>query len=143
MTDDFEQNDASTHTSGRMTTRIKVAARVSGRRRWTLEEKLAVVRDAFGPLGSVREACERHDIGSGQVYTWRRQALSGELTGRKALAVPSFAEVELTTLPAALPVPAPGNGDQIGIELPSGIRLTVDAAIDVEALGRMVAVLNR
>ena len=71
MTDGFEHEEASTHTSGRMTTRIEVAARVSGRRRWTLEEKLAVVRDAFGPLGSVREACERHDIGSGQVYTWR------------------------------------------------------------------------
>lgn len=146
MTDDFEQNDASTHTSGRMTTRIEVAARVSGRRRWTLEEKLAVVRDAFGPSGSVREACERHDVGSGQVYTWRRQALSGDLPGRKTMAVPSFAEVELTTLPAALPAPAPGNGQiggQIGIELPSGIRLTVDAGIDVEALGRMVAALNR
>lgn len=146
MTDDFEQNDTSTHTSGRMTTRIEVAARVSGRRRWTLEEKLAVVRDAFGPLGSVREACERHDIGSGQVYTWRRQALSGELTGCKTLAVPSFAEVELTTLPSELPVPAPGNGQiraPIGIELPSGIRLTVDASLDAEVLGRMVAVLNR
>ena len=146
MTDDFEQKDASTHTSGRMTTRIEVAARVSGRRRWTLEEKLAVVRDAFGPSGSVREACERHDIGSGQVYTWRRQALSGELTGRKTLAVPSFAEVELTTLPTALPAPSPGHGQiggQISIELPSGIRLTVDVGIDAEALGRMVAVLNR
>ncbi len=146
MTDDFEQNDASTHTSGRMTTRIEVAARVSGRRRWTLEEKLLVVRDAFGPLGSVREACERHDIGSGQVYTWRRQALSGELTGRKTLAVPTFAEVELTALPAPLPVQAPDSGQisgQIGIELPSGIRLTVDASIDPQALGRMVAALNQ
>jgi len=66
------------------------------------------------------------------------------------LAVPSFAEVELTTLPAALPVPAPGigqigapSGGQVGIELPSGIRLTVDASIDPQALGRMVTVLNR
>lgn len=146
MSDDFEQEEASTHTSGRMTTRIEVAARVSGRRRWTLEEKLAVVRDAFGPSGSVRESCERHDVGSGQVYTWRRQALSGELNGRKMLAVPSFAEVELATLPAALPIPGPGNGQiggQISIELPSGIKLTVDASLDPDVLGRMVAVLNR
>jgi transposase len=141
MTDDFEQEEASTHTSGRMSTRIEVVARVSGRRYWTVEQKLAVVRDAFGPEGSVRDACERHGVGSGQVYTWRRQALSGELTGRKALPLPSFAEVELASSPMALPSLAPSS--QIGIELPSGIRLTVDAGIDVEALGRMVAALNR
>jgi transposase len=32
---------------------------------------------------------------------------------------------------------------QIGIELPSGVRLTVDVGIDAEALGQMVAVLSR
>jgi transposase len=46
---------------------------VSGRRRWTVEQKLAVLRDAFGPGGCVRAACERHDVGSGSIYTWRRQ----------------------------------------------------------------------
>jgi transposase len=106
-----------------------------------MEQKLAVVRDAFGPEGSVRDACERHGVGSGQVYTWRRQALSGELTGRKPLPMPSFAEVELANLPTALPSLTPSS--QIGIELPSGIRLTVDVGIDAEALGRMVAVLSR
>ena len=38
----------SAHTSGRMSTRIEV---VAGRRRWTVEQKLAILRDAFGPEG--------------------------------------------------------------------------------------------
>src|SRR5438067_260623 len=95
MTGDIEGEVASTHTSGRMTTRIEVVGRVSGRRRWTVEQKLAILRDAFGPAGSVRSACERHEIGSGLIYTWRRQAMSGELTGIRAPALPVFAEVEI------------------------------------------------
>ena len=56
--------DVSSHTSSRMTGRIEVIARVSGRRFWTVEQKLTMLRDAFGPGGSVRSAAERHDVTS-------------------------------------------------------------------------------
>ncbi len=32
---------------------------------------------------------------------------------------------------------------QIGIELPSGVQLTVDGAVDAEALSRVISVLAR
>jgi transposase-like protein len=64
-----------------MSSRIEIVGRVSGRRRGTVEQKLAILRDAFGPDGSVRAAVERHEIGSGAIYTWRRQAMSGALSG--------------------------------------------------------------
>ena len=148
---------ASGHMSSHMSARIEV---VAGRRRWTVEQKLLMLRDAFGADGSVKAACERHGIGSGQIYTWRRQAMSGELTGLKPAALPAFAEVELTTPAiAALPVappplipPAtpptscttsPVVPGQIGIALPSGVRLSVDASVDAEALARVLAVLGR
>lgn len=145
MLDDSEADGASSHASGRMTTRIEVVGRVSGRRRWTVEQKLAILRDAFGSGGSVRDACERHEVGSGQIYTWRRQAMSGELTGVQPPALPSFAEVEVAAPPVPTivsPEPALPCG-QIGIELPSGVRLTVDAAIDADALARVLGVLTR
>jgi transposase len=92
--DDFDDQDSSSHTtshlSSRMTGRVEIVERVSGRRRWTVEQKLAILRDAFGCEGSVRSACERHEIGSGQLYTWRRLAMSGELTGTKRTALPSL-----------------------------------------------------
>jgi transposase len=128
-----------------MTTRIEVVGRISGRRRWTVEQKLAILRDAFGSGGSVRDACERHEVGSGQIYTWRRQAMSGELTGIQPPALPSFAEVEVAAPPVptmASPVPTLPFG-QIRIELPSGVRLTVDAAVDADALARVLGVLTR
>lgn len=43
-----------------MSSRIAVVARVSGRRAWTVEQKLAMLRDAFGPRGSVRASVDRH-----------------------------------------------------------------------------------
>lgn len=93
MSDEIEDSAserASSHTSNRMSSRIEVVSRVSGRRRCTVDQKLAVLRDAFGPDGCVRTACERHDIGSGSIYTWRLQATSGELAGvRKQAEQPS------------------------------------------------------
>src|SRR3546814_5072963 len=109
-----------------------------GRRRWSMYQKLEILREAFGPDGSVGATCQRHAIGSGLIYTWRRQALAGDLTGTKRAPPPSFAEVEVSVPTAALA----GNG-QIGIELPSGVRLTVDAAVDAGALARVMSVLAR
>ena len=104
--DDTEVDRASSHTSGRMTTRIEIVGRVSGRRRWTVEQKLAVLRDAFGPEGSVRAACDQHEVGSGSIYTWRRQAMSDELAGVRRLTEPAFAEAQISE-PAALPASLP------------------------------------
>jgi transposase len=126
--------------TGRMTSRITVIDRVSGRRYWTVEQKLSMLRDAFGPGGCVRTAMDLHDVSSGQLYTWRRQAMSGELTGR-SIAVPTlpvsepvFAEVRIADAVAA------GPATQIGIELPSGVRLTVDSGVDATALRLVLSV---
>jgi transposase len=135
---------ASSHTTAHMSSRMQVIARVSGRRIFTVAQKLAILRDAFGPDGSVRSACEQHEVSSGQVYTWRRNAMSGQL-GTVRPAQPVFAEVEVVE-PPRLPPPtnmeASGPG-RIGIELPSGIKLSVDASVDGEALARVLSVLGQ
>lgn len=138
--EDSASDGATTHTITRMSSRIQVVGRVSGRRRWTVEQKLAVLRDAFGPEGCIRMACERHDVGSGSLYTWRRQAMSGELAGVRKLAEPAFAEVQLSEPPL---LPAPLVSGLIGIELPSGIKVTVDAAVDADALSRVIGALTQ
>ena len=131
-----------------MSGRIEIVGRVSGRRRWTVEQKLAILRDAFGPDGSVRAAVERHEVGSGAIYTWRRQAMSGALSGVPARPQTAFAEVRISEPPVMLPAPpveAPADArtaGQIGIELPSGVRLIVDSAVDAEALSRVIDVLT-
>lgn len=146
--------DESIHTSSRMTGRIEVIARVSGRRFWSVEQKLAMLRDAFGPGGSVRSAMERHEVTSGLLYTWRRNAMAGLLLDGPVKTLPrstedvgvSFAEVSIAD-PVAIPLPAPPPVPEalgkITIEFPSGIRLSVDASVDAEALGRVLSALGR
>ena len=76
--------DTSSHTTGRMRSskaRVQIVGRVSGRRNWTVEQKLAILGEAFASGSSVASTIERHEISSGQLYTWRRQLLDGELGG--------------------------------------------------------------
>lgn len=135
-----------------MSGRVEVIARVSGRRAWTVEQKLAMLRDAFGPGGSVREAMDRHEVSSGLLYTWRKNAMAGLLVDRpKAVAgspddAASFAQVVV----AEPGVPASPSSERvsgsiggIAIELPSGVRLTVGAGFDAETLARVLAVVSR
>ena len=141
--------DATSHMSGRMTGRMTVIARVSGRRLWTVDQKLLMLRDAFGSGGGVRTAMERHEVSSGQLYTWRKQAMSGELSGFSAPALspplpgplPCFAAVEIAEQEQPHVVAEPTG--QIGITLSSGIKLTVDAGVDAEALARVLSVVGR
>ena len=156
--DDEVGADARGHTIARMTGRIEVIAGVSGRRFWSVEQKLAMLRDAFGPGGSVRDAMERHDVTSGLLYTWRRKAMAGLLMDRPSKALTQsavdpgayFAEVSIADpmataplLPSQSPPQFPPPSGQIAIELPSGIKLNVDASVDTEALGRVLSVLER
>ncbi|MPT48392.1 MAG: transposase [Sphingobium sp.] len=120
-----------------MTSHVEV---VGGRRRWTVDQKLVILRDAFGPGGSVRDACRQHNIGNGQIYTWRRQAFSGELAGVTPAMQPDFAEVRLDDMTVSYQTHPSGL---IGIELPSGIKLTVDSLVDAGALSRVMSVLTR
>ena len=138
-----------------MSSRITVIGRVSGRRYWTVAQKLAMLRDAFGSGGCVRTAMDSHEVTSGQLYTWRRQAMSGELSG-KPPALPVFAEVRIADPGPAVPALAPPlppplaarsgpvePAAKIGIELPSGIRLTVDSGVDADALRRVLSAIGQ
>ncbi|MGO9237325.1 MAG: transposase [Methylocella sp.] len=64
--------DTSSHTTDRMSSskaRVQIIGRVSGRRNWTVEQKLAIIGEAFTSGSSVANTIERHEISSGQLYT--------------------------------------------------------------------------
>src|SRR5262245_8909121 len=72
------------------------------RRRWSLEEKLRILAQSVASGSSASLVCRLHGISSGQLYTWRRQFRTGELTG--------FAPVTLAAPVGQLPaVAAPVN----------------------------------
>ena len=67
-----------------------------------------------------------------------------ELAGVRKSIKPAFAEVQISDQ-LALPGPtvAARSEGVIGIELPSGIRVNVDATVDADALSRVIGVLTQ
>ncbi len=49
---------------------------MGGKKKWTAEEKLAVVLDGLKGR-PVREVCREHGISDNQYYKWREEALTG------------------------------------------------------------------
>lgn len=70
--------------------------------------------------------------------------MSGELAGVRKSIEPAFAEVQISD---QLGLPGPTDAARregvIGIELPSGIRVNVDATVDADALSRVIGVLTQ
>ena len=144
--DTAEMNDMTmgsgtiTHTSDRMSTprqRIEIITGVERRRRWSWDQKRAIVEESRLAHASVSEICRKHGIGTGQLYTWRR-----ELLGARRAAEGCFARVEVTGEPHRLVGPAGGSAGVIEIALPGGASVRVDASFDEAALRRVLAVLR-
>ena len=129
------------HASARMTGRVEVVGRVSGRRSWSDEEKLEILAEAFRPGVRVRDVIARRDVSSSLIYTWRKQARLGKLGGVVSV-LPTFAEVRVAEVAAPAPQPATSVPGLICIELPGNVRVSVDGSVDAVALSRVLSVLR-
>ena len=49
------------------------------RRRWTAEEKLAIITEARQTEHTVSEVCRRYGLATGQFYSWEKKAQRGAL----------------------------------------------------------------
>jgi transposase len=63
---------------------VEVISGPERRRRWSKEQKRAIVAEAFAPGASVSEVARRADVVPGQIYRWRHDL---------GCAVAGFAEV--------------------------------------------------
>jgi transposase len=135
------ESDASTHTSARMSgpkQRIEVITGVERRRRWSWDQKRAIVEESLAPHASAAAIARRHGIGTGQLYTWRRQLLKRQLAE-----TPRFARVEVAVEPPRLTGPiASSVTGTIEITLADGTSVRVTADVDEPALRRVLGVLR-
>jgi transposase len=135
---------------------IEVITRGERRRSWSVEQKREIVAESLQPGASAIAVARRHGIGSGQLYTWRRQLREGQfggecqlpagfarvavLTGpqqRESAVTNARHEAESTSVRAALT----RSGGSIEIALPGGVSVWVDAQVDSGALRRVLAAL--
>ena len=89
------------------------------RRRWSEEQKLAILDEAFGTSSVVADVARRHEISTGLLYTWRHKALTPQDLGGfvPAVVVDGAADGEL----------AGGRDPAIIVESPQGARVTISA----------------
>lgn len=139
--------------------RAEVLGRVERRRRFSVEQKLAVLAEAMAPGASISQVARRHGLVPAQVFKWRRLAELGIIGVPGASELPSFVAVEIAKDVLALPAPVPEDKPAIDheaprrrrrkraglieIELEGGRRVRVDRDVDAAALERVLAVLAR
>jgi transposase len=60
--------------------RIEIITSVQRRRRWSAEEKVAIVQETYTPGASVSMVARRHGVAPNQVFNWRRLYSEGALS---------------------------------------------------------------
>jgi transposase len=127
---------------------------VSRRRKWKPEEKAALLAEVDAEGGRVSVVARRHGISGSLIYNWR--SIRRAAASLRALDAIKFVPVGVVgsagdEAPALLPAPdqaaPPGEGRRergglIEIELPNGIRVRVDAFVDLEPLSRMLRAIR-
>jgi len=117
--------------------RIEVITGPDRRRRWSLEQKRAIVAESLRAGASSSAVARRHGLNTGQIYTWRRLLRGASPSG--------FARVELAEGPcpvAPLPITSACSPGLIEIALPDGARVRVDAKVDERSLRRVLRALR-
>ena len=105
--------------------------RVERRRNWSDEEKLAILKETTAPGAIVSAVARRHSVGTGQLYTWRKQLLRGAMAG--------FVPVELASSSPSAKAREPGR---IEVRGRCGLTVLVDGEVDRAALKQVLDVLR-
>ena len=145
-----------------MKDRVEIIARTERRRKFSDAEKAAILAEADEGGVSVRQVAERHEIAESLIYNWRsarRQAAVmasealefipyGAIVTTEPTAAAAVSEPRKTQRPVSSPLPPapeelirphPGaRPGAIDIDLPSGVRLSVDSYVNEKALARVL-----
>jgi transposase len=141
----------------------------AGRRRrsYTAEQKRELVEATMQPGASVSMVAQRHNVNANLLFTWRRQMREGQLEASGATPTASTQFIPLGVVGAGVGdgasasaiarVAEPAAGGpiarperikphrghcQIEIELPNGVRLRVQDAVEAGTLRQVVAALK-
>lgn len=107
------------------------------RRRFSVEQKRAIVGAAFAPGAVVSEVARRTDVCTSLIYRWRREL--GQARGGFAEVVVALPLVEAMPHEASDPAAAPA----IEIEVSGGSRLSIPASTPPDLAAAVIAALRR
>jgi transposase len=109
---------------------VEVLAGPERRRRWSNEQKRAIVAAAFKPGAVVRDVARQADVTSSLIYRWRRD-LRAAANGFARVLLASTGD-SVTAPPPAIEIELAGN---TCVRIPASVSPALAAAV-VEALVR-------
>ena len=95
------------------------------RRSWSEEERREILAEAFSPGAIVAAVARRHEVSTGLIYTWRRNA---ERESRAAFARALVTDVQ------PLAEQKPSLAPAIIVELPGGARVSISASATADLI---------
>ena len=111
---------------------IEVLAGPERRRRWSSEQKQAIVAAAFAPGAVVREVARRAEVTASLIYRWRRDLRAAANGFARVLVAPTG---DGFAAPAPMPV--------IEIEFAGRVRARIAASASPALAAAVVAALAR
>ena len=134
---------------------VEIVARVERRRKWTIEEKTALIAEVEAEGGKVKLVARRHRISESLVYNWRSAwiaAASAAIGSSGAVAFVPLGVLDEAggETPTTLPLSesprslqrGAGKAGAIEIALPNGARVSVDAFVNEKALLRVLRAMR-
>ncbi len=117
---------------------VEVRVRTVRRRSWSAEDKLRIVSETLAPGAVAKVVVDRHGIGTGLLFTWRREMLATAMSG--------FAPVAVVPEPSPAAAVAPAKADVVPglleVTFPSGTTLRISGPMDPAMLRVVLAELG-
>jgi transposase len=138
---------------------VEIIARVERRRKWTAEEKAALLAEVEAEGGKVMVVARRHRISESVLYNWRAALKAAAAVNPASVPAP-FIPLGVfggsshgdTAMLVQSQLPGPesprtirSNGGGVGgieIVLPNGARVSVDAFVNEKALSRVLRAMK-
>lgn len=111
--------------------RVEVLAGPERRRRWSSEQKQAIVAAAFAPGAVVRDVARQADVTPSLIYRWRRDLRAAANGFARVLMAPSGDGIAVPPMPA------------IEIELAGNARVRISAAVSPALAAAVIEALAR
>jgi transposase len=110
---------------------VEVLSGPERRRRWSIEQKQAIVAAAFGPGAAVREVARQADVTPSLIYRWRRDLRAAANGFAQVLVSPTGDGLATSPVPA-IEIDFAGEAH---VRIPASVSPALAAAV-VEALAR-------
>ena len=116
--------------------RVEVITGAERRRRWSEEQKRAIVAESLAPGAIVREVARRADVCPGQIYRWRQEFRT---------VADGFAQVLIAPpeTPVAGPDGAAGGEPVIEVEFTGKVRVRILGSVPADLAAAVVMALSR